>query len=162
MKEVLSEEKTSNQDDFREIGVSLHASQQRRYTMVDLLDELVNDPTDDSTDDKIYNLKGDDLIKIREEFLDSEKCEHSEDSEHSGVFEAPRQLLSLLVLPKLISYPSSKLSELEKKKKKKNHTIIFPPINSDYKRLQVQYRAFFRRYDLFSVITTYRPDNIKE
>lgn len=49
MKEVLSEEKISNQDDLREIGISLYASQPQRFTFVDFLDKWVNSPFDSLT-----------------------------------------------------------------------------------------------------------------
>lgn len=54
MKEVLSEGKVWNQDNLREIGVSLHTSSQRqRWTFVDMFDELVNELTNGLIEDKV-------------------------------------------------------------------------------------------------------------
>ena len=53
MIEVLSEEKPFNQDEFREIGVTLHASQRERWTFVHMLDKVVNELTDNLIDDKL-------------------------------------------------------------------------------------------------------------
>lgn len=154
MKEVLSGEKTSNQDDFREIGVSLHASKKYRYTMVDLLDELVNDPTDDSTDDKITNLKGDDLIEIRKVLLDSENSERSEDSKDSRFFRAPRHLLSRLLLPTLFS-PRSSLNSEKRKQKSINNPLFFL-LDSNSFRLYLLHKAYIPFYGRFRVFVTKR------
>lgn len=49
MKEVLSEEKTSSLDDLREVGVFLHASRRQGYQIIDLMYDMINDHVNDPT-----------------------------------------------------------------------------------------------------------------
>lgn len=68
MIEVLSEEKSFNQDEFREIGVTLHASQREHWTFVDMHDELVNDFTNDLIRKHLQNGLTNKWIKIYRQF----------------------------------------------------------------------------------------------
>lgn len=86
MKQVLSEETISNQDDLREIGVSLHSSEPQHPKFLNLLDICVNNGL---IDDEVKKLRTFEWVQLYRRLTDDlktfEKSRISDDSEYSEV-----------------------------------------------------------------------------